>query len=116
MQGIGCAAANASQAKNAEVGQTQEDVPSVSVTQATFFACMRSMLWFRAGGLSFTQGTARSLAWGRKRDQNKGNTLKKRGGTAAPTTQERLLTSASTKMLMLLVLKEVCRALPLVCI
>jgi len=91
VQGIGCAAANATQAKNAEVGQTQEDVPSVSVTHATFFACMRSMLWFGAGGLSFTQGTARNLAQGRKRDQNKGNTLKKRGGTVAPTTQVRLL-------------------------
>ncbi len=57
------------------------------------------------------EGTA---AQGRRKDQNKGAKLKKRGGTAAPTTQVRLLKSASTKRLMLLVLK-VCTAQPPMC-
>ncbi len=43
------------------------------------------MLWLGAGGFSFTEGTARNKAQGRRKDQNKGAKLKKRGGTAAPT-------------------------------
>ncbi len=48
------------------------------------------------------EGTVQIRAQGRRTDHAKGSKLKKRGGAAAPTTQVRLLKSASTKRLMLL--------------
>ena len=71
------------------------------------------MLWLGAEGVSFTEGTVRSKAQGRRKDLNKRAKLKKRGGTAAPSTQVRLLDSA--KRIMLLVVKA-CTALLPVCI